>query len=371
MWTNFINHALDKLEYNKRSDKVAVPKDKYMLISNPFTKDHCPSSAIYSRSGLMRLYNSSVEGKDKLEIYEWTKMLGLYEDYVSYLAKHYELSHGELLSNKHLCEMYKISDVDRVQDIDFTVNKLKAGKPKSTSKCEEVELKSYDIKKGRKYLKEIGLTEEDCDIVRLRQYTNEWETEKTAIAFRYTTCDFTKYRFITKEKKFRFRASGRFDSYYIAKLNSGNRVYITEAEKEAKIVSKYVDCSVLGISGTKLPDDTEHCLLASFEEIILMLDFDCWLDDKLDILGMYEKLRLQNATAKITVRPKLFCVFNGEMITEYDFGDLHKEGKLTSDIVETGLLSKDDIDCWKYREEYKRAGYDPENMIKKFEFLRR
>jgi len=349
MWSNLITHVLEKLNYGS-TEKVIESKDKYFKISNPFASDKNPSCVVYKKSGIMVLYNADVNGKNKLEIWEWIKLLGFWNEYINHICQHYEISVDNLSKNKHLMDLYRISKIGDHERVEFKSNKLSKIVSKPNTNCEEVELNDCERNEIANYISEINLSEDDgIRPCKIKIFSDEYEVFKIGVCFDYLYSNFKKYRFLTDEKKYRFRADGCYDKYYTVRRRFSRKCWVVEAEKEAIIVSKFTKDDCFGISGTSIP----NCeMLIEYDEIEVLLDYDKFYERSMSV---YNTIKKQNPNAKILVRPKLNIFYSGRFDDTLDFGDFHSKNKLTSDIVNTGLISESDVLI--------------KNNLKNFEFL--
>jgi len=339
IWNDFILYTLNKLDYGKDKYKNVINKTKYFQISNPFVEDKNPSCCVYKKSGLMRLYNADVNGKNKLEIYEWSKLLGVYNEYVDYLCQYYEMSLNEFMQNDSLVKRYKVKEIEEHEEIDFYTNKLTKLQSLPTTECEEVKLSDFEREKALDYIHSLNLKEYDgLRPCRLRIFAEDYESYRTAIAFDYKNSSYIKYRYLVDSKRNRFRGYGKYDNYYTAQYNNTKDCYVIEGEKEAIIVSKFTDIDVYGLSGTSLPDN--KTTLKRYKNITVMLDYDRYWERYKSILC---ELQETYPNSNVVVRPKVLVCFNDEIDKKFDFGEFYKHGKLNKSIVENGLLSVSDI----------------------------
>jgi len=328
----------------------------YFHCSNPISakngkKDRSYSAQWNNKYGGLTVWNGdTINGKTHIS----------FNEVVSYLG--YQDKYEEIMGTKH----FHINSF-------YSENKLKRKKVVDKNPPKEVDIDPKHYKLCEEYLQSRGLEViagliEPANV----EFVGKFGTfHKPYIAMRYSG-GFNKYRYIhSKNKKDRFISFGGngYESFFEMRRDGSDKVFLIEGESEAYSISKYVEDDILSMHNLNtVPSNITY----EYKEVVILIDSGKFNEVS---WGLYKKVKPCFPNARVSIRPKLIIWYDGkydyEGYKEYDFNDLHKEGKLTSDIVETGLLSKDDIDCWKYREEYKKAGYDPENMIKKFEFLRK
>jgi len=348
MWDDLIKYILlEKLGYNKSADKILIPKTNYYVISNPFYKDTRPSCQIYKKGGLFKTFNSDVNGKTMLEIWEFCKLLGFYSEYKAYVLQYYNITSDEASLNKKFKEKFHIDFIDNSEQVDFTVNQPEKLKVIPHTVCEEISLSEFEYTKALEYIDELCLSVADgLRPCRLKIYPEDksFEVCKTAIAFDYEASNYTKYRYLVKTKKNRFRANGIYDAFYKVKnkeYKNTEHCYYVEGEKDCIVVSKYMYDDCYGLSGLSIP----KCNPKYHPKCItVLLDHDKFYENCRRIFNSFTEMF---PNSEIVLRPKIMIwrLKDGKFDWDkkLDFCDFHQNGKLTKDIIKTGLLPEEII----------------------------
>lgn len=327
-----------------------IGKDYYITYS-PISEDkNTMSCIIFKETGNLKLFNGTISLDNKtyttLTLTTWlrgTKVgLKYYIDKVifdNYINRKTFIDYIEYCKNRvmSLCSpnnrfekirkiLYKnyILDIDIIGlNVSKTNIKKEIKKPKQVKiDTEIVEPNEIEKKYLDKYILQRGLPKLS---IKYKVIVYNGIYRKPSLYFKYP-CGFEKYRIaFEKEKTNRFRSSGRYNSLYEVRRNNSKTVYLVEGEIEGITISQYIQDDILCLHNTNsLPNNLEQ--LKNYNRIIVKIDKDKFLENK-----------------KAFVKLSDIC----ETIIDYkidsfkDYNDLHKEKKLTKEIIET-INTKED-----------------------------
>jgi hypothetical protein len=323
-----------KLSYKNNKNKP------YIGCQNPVSyvsknEDREYSATWYKTSGNLRVFNGdTINGKNFIPFKEVCSYLGFkYE---------YEKIMGE-----------EIEDINVLYRKTNTIKKVVDSK----SAPKEIEIDEKNYKECSDYLKnrKIKLVEGLIEPCVLEFEGKYGKFMVNYIAFRYPN-GFAKYRVISNvNKKSRFLSFGGagYRDFYKIRNNSSDSVLLIEGEIEGWTCSYYIDSDIYGLHNLNSLPETDS--LKKYKQVICSIDYDKF--DKVS-WGLYERLvELCDKDAEIIIRPKLL-IWKDEDFLDLDYNDLHKEGKLNKEIIETGLLSKHDI-----KKDVERFDFFRENVL--------
>lgn len=321
-------------------DITDIGKDYYITYS-PISEDlNTKSCIIFKDSGRLKLFNGNVvvDGvayttmnltfwlrKTKVGLKHYINKVLLdnnitkrtYLDYIEYVkGSIIKIQHRtnykfekirKVLYNNHILDI----DVLNIDSVIETVAKPK--KPKVVAvDTKIVESDQYEQEYLDEYLASRCLTKEQIEYKTI-VYNGIYR--KPSLCFKYP-CGFEKYRIAWEtDKSKRFRASGKYESFYEVRVNNTKKCYLVEGELEGLTIAKYVDDDILCLHSTNsLPSNFNQ--LKNYEIIHLKIDKDRFLENK-DCFNL----------------PKVIVDYKLEDITK-DYNDYHKLGKLNKMLIE-------------------------------------
>ena len=325
----FILQSLE-LDYTNRVNS------SFIVTQNPITHhngstDQTHSASFNKSTGTLTCFNGdTLDGNKSVSLEKVCSYLGFQDEYKEILNK-------------------DIEDINILYRRTNTIKKV----DKAKNPPKEVDLTEDELEKCNKYLSDRGVSSilGLCEPVGLEFDGKYGKFKALYIAFRYPN-GFSKYRSIyNSNKKTRFLSFGGdgYKELYCVRNNGSVKAWIGEGETEMLSISQYIDEDVYAMHN--LDSIPERCDLSQYDEVTVMIDNDKY--DKVAWKLYKEIVKCCHIGAKITIRPKLNIWYSGKWDYQHvdcngkkqdrDFNDLHKEGRLTKDIIETGLLSESDI----------------------------
>ena len=340
------------LDHGYTTDDILLyDNTEYISTFNPLTDDkNSKSCIIFKDSGILKMLNGTFERNGKIFTTmtptEWLRSIQKMKYYIAYICYKNQFSKKDLTEyteyledymlslakkNKRFEEMRKIfyknyildKDIFGNEDSIFTIIKEKTPiiEKKQLETVIRNELTPFEKNAIMKYcftrkVEKLYDSENFYGVV--LEYGNY---KKPAIAFDYKN-GFIKYRLIFEvDKKYRFRAYGKYKDFYKVRQNFSDTCILVEGELEGLTISKYIDCDILCMHNTNtLPSEDSINNLSKYKNIIVKIDKDYYDQNK----KVFDKIK--NVCLNVIVDYKT------EDIAE-DYNSLDQKDMLTKELI--------------------------------------
>lgn len=269
-YSEFIEHILLKL------NKSYKERQTYFLCQNPLTDDKNPSAQFF-KDGFLKMYNATVEGKTSLSLKEVCKKLNMFDEFINWLFKIYNIPIHKL-NKLRMTGKFDYKDLQQLITNEFiSFEELKTGsyvqkqvilknenKPKTQRELTEENLTVSELLEIEHYVLKRGLKQHDklkpCKV-----------NNNLALKIVYSD-DFVKYRLINNTD-LRYLSKGKNSEMFWVRKDLKRTLLLIEGAIEALTLSYYLNFDIAGLDNC-LTAKTQYDLSIMYDKIICFIDRD-------------------------------------------------------------------------------------------------